>query len=95
MGIKPLLDRVVVVPNKSEEKTAGGIILPGNEKKTSTEGKVVAVGPGVRNEDGSFSPLSITVGDTVVYTQYGGTEIKLEGKDYLVLSESAILGIIQ
>lgn len=95
MGIKPLLDRVVVEQTKAEEKSAGGIILPGGEKKAHFQGKVIAVGPGFRSETGTFHPIGVSVGDTVIYSQYGSTEIKLEGSDYTVLSESNILGILE
>jgi chaperonin GroES len=94
MGIKPLLDRVVVEPTKAEEKSAGGIIMAGTDKKAPTQGKVIAVGPGFRSENGTFSPIGVNIGDTVLYSQYGSTEIKLNGTDYLVLSESNILGIL-
>lgn len=95
MELRPLLDKVVVEPLKAEEKSAGGIILAGKENQKTTKGKIVAVGSGIRKEDGSFSPLLVSKGDTVIYTQYGGTEVKVDGVDYLVLSENNILGILE
>jgi chaperonin GroES len=78
----------------SEEKSAGGILLPNADKKTTTQGKVVAVGPGSRNSDGTLNPMGVHEGDTVIYSQYGATEVKVDGLDYLVLSENNILGVL-
>jgi chaperonin GroES len=95
MNFKPLLDKVLVEPLKAEEKSAGGILLPGSENKKTNKGKVVAVGQGKRNKNGEVSPLLVSLGNTVLYNQYGGTEVKIEGSDYLVLSEENILGILE
>jgi chaperonin GroES len=89
MNIKPLADRVVVQPSAAEEKTAGGIIIPDTAKEKPQRGKVVAVGPGKKDE-----PLSVKEGDAVLYGKYAGTEINIEGEDYLILRESDILAII-
>ena len=91
--IKPLGDRVIVKPNEAEETTKGGIILPDTAKEKPIEGSVVAVGPG-KYEDGKLVELSVKVGDTVLYGKYGGTEITVEGDEYLIMRESDIYGIV-
>lgn len=91
--IKPLADRVIVKPLKAEEKTKGGIILPDTAKEKPMEGTVVAAGPGAR-EDGKLIDLTVKVGDTVLYGKYAGTEIKIEGEEYLIMRENDIFGII-
>ncbi len=91
--IKPLADRVIVKPKQAEEKTAGGIILPDTAKEKPIEGTIVAVGPG-RVEDGKLTELTVKVGDAVLYGKYGGTEISVEGEEYLIMRESDIYGII-
>ncbi|MEB3309704.1 MAG: co-chaperone GroES [Snowella sp.] len=92
--VKPLGDRVFVKVSPSEEKTAGGIYLPDNAKEKPQVGEVVAVGPGKRNDDGSRSPLDIGVGDKVLYSKYAGTDIKLGGEDYVLLTEKDILASV-
>jgi chaperonin GroES len=87
--IKPLADRVLVEPAAAETTTASGIIIPDNAKEKPQRGTVVAVGTGKKDE-----PLTVKVGDTVLYGKYGGTELKLEGKDYLMMRESDILAIV-
>ena len=89
LNIKPLADRVLVEPMEAETKTAAGIIIPDNAKEKPQKGTVVAIGNGTKDE-----PLTVKVGDTVLYGKYGGTELKLEGKDYLMMRESDILAII-
>lgn len=89
LSIKPLADRVIVQPAEAEQKTAGGIIIPDTAKEKPQRGTVVAAGPGKKDE-----PVSVKVGDTVLYGKYSGTEISLEGKDYLIMRESDILAII-
>ena len=89
LNIKPLADRVLVEPMEAETKTASGIIIPDNAKEKPQKGNVVAVGNGKKDE-----PITVKVGDTVLYGKYGGTELKLEGKDYLMMRESDILAII-
>ena len=91
--IKPLGDKVLVQPNTSTEKTAGGIVLPDSAKERPQEGKVIAVGPGRTLDSGEKVKISVKEGDTVIYSKYGGTEVKLDGTDYLILDESSILAI--
>ena len=89
LKIKPLADRVLVAPQEAETKTASGIIIPDNAKEKPQKGTVVAVGTGKKDE-----PLTVKVGDTVLYGKYGGTELKLEGKDYLIMRESDIFAVV-
>jgi chaperonin GroES len=89
LNIKPLADRVLVEPSAAETKTASGIIIPDNAKEKPQKGTVVALGNGKKDE-----PLTVKVGDIVLYAKYGGTELKLEGKDYLMMRESDILAIV-
>ena len=93
MKFKPLHDRVLIEVLDSSEKTAGGIIIPDTAKEKPQEGEVVAVGPGKRQENGDLLPIGVSVGDIVVFGQYGGNEIKIDGEDYLILSENDIFGI--
>jgi len=90
MDLEPLGERVIVEPGEGEEKTASGIVIPDTAKEKPQEGEVVAVGPG-RYEDGDLIPLDVEPGDTVIYSKYGGTEVKVAGKEYLILSERDIL----
>lgn len=92
--VKPLADRVFVKVSPSEEKTAGGILLPDTAKEKPQVGEVVQVGPGKRNEDGSHAPLEVKVGDQVLYSKYAGTDIKFSGDDYVLLSEKDILAVV-
>jgi len=89
--LQPLADRILVKPLAKEEVTRGGIVLPDTVKEKPQEGEVVAVGPGKRNDKGEVVVLDIKVGDIVLYAKYGGTEVKLEGEDYMILRESDIL----
>jgi chaperonin GroES len=91
--IKPLEDRVVIKPMKEEEKTVGGIVLPDTAKERPQEGEVVAVGTGKMGDDGKRLPMSVQVGDKVIYSKYGGTEIKINGEEYLIMRESDILAL--
>ncbi|MHB8780388.1 MAG: co-chaperone GroES [Candidatus Geothermincolia bacterium] len=93
MNLKPLGDRVVVKPGEGEEKTASGLVIPDTAKEKPQEGKVMAVGPG-RFEDGKVVPMGVKEGDTVIYSKYGGTEVKVEGEEYLILSERDILAVV-
>lgn len=94
MKIRPLADRVIVKPSEnSESKTAGGIIIPDTAKEKPQEGKVVAVGPGRVDDAGKIVPMSLKVGDKVLYSKYGGTEIKYESDTYLIMSEADILAV--
>lgn len=95
LKLKPLGGRVIVEPIEQEEKTAGGIILPETAKEKPQEGKVIAAGPGDRNEDGERIAMEVQVGDKVLYAKYSGTEIKLDGKKVLILRESDILAIVE
>ncbi|MDG1778331.1 MAG: co-chaperone GroES [Flavobacteriaceae bacterium] len=89
LKIKPLADRVLVEPVAAETKTASGIIIPDNAKEKPQKGKVVAVGDGTKDEK-----MTVSVGDTVLYGKYSGTELKLEGQDYIIMRESDILAIV-
>ncbi|MBM4170649.1 MAG: co-chaperone GroES [Ignavibacteria bacterium] len=93
--IQPLHDRVVVKPNEAEETTKGGIILPDTAKEKPIEGKVVAIGEGRVSDDGKVTKLTVKVGDTVLYGKYSGTEVKIDGEDYLIMRESDIYGIVK
>jgi chaperonin GroES len=93
MPLRPLSTKVVIIPSEEEDKTSGGIYLPDAAKKKPTEGKVIAVGKGRVLDDGTIAALSVSVGDTVVYSKYGGTEVTLEGKDYIILDEDQIYAI--
>lgn len=92
--VKPLADRVFVKVSPSEEKTAGGILLPDTAKEKPQVGEVVSVGEGKLNDDGSRSPVEVKVGDKVLYSKYAGTDIKLGGDDYVLLSEKDILAAV-
>ena len=89
INIKPLADRVVVLPNAAEEKTASGIIIPDTAKEKPQRGQVVAAGPGKKDE-----PITVKVGDQVLYGKYGGTELTVEGTDYMIMRESDIYAIV-
>lgn len=89
VSIKPLADRVLIEPAQAEEKTAGGIIIPDTAKEKPQRGTVVAVGPGKKDE-----PMTVKVGDNVLYSKYAGTEITVEGADYLIMRESDIVAIV-
>ncbi|MGI6638475.1 MAG: co-chaperone GroES [Desulfobulbus sp.] len=95
MKIRPLNDRVLVKRLESEEKTAGGIIIPDSAKEKPAEGEVVAVGPGKLNEAGQRVALNVAVGDRVLFSKYGGTDVKLDGEDFLIMREDDILGVVQ
>ena len=92
--LKPLGDRVVVKPAAAEEKTAGGIILPDTVKEKPVEGNVVAVGPGKVADDGKAIKMEVKVGDKVLYGKYSGTEVTINGEEYLIMRESDIFGIL-
>lgn len=94
MKLRPLDDRIVVKPLESEEKTAGGIVLPDTAKEKPTKGKVVSVGPGKLLKNGERVPLPIRAGDTVLYSKFAGSDIKLKDGEYKILSESEILAIV-
>tara|TARA_E500000178_G_C16877637_1_gene687441 strand:- start:55 stop:351 length:297 start_codon:yes stop_codon:yes gene_type:complete len=93
MKFRPLHDRVLIKVLDSEEKTAGGIIIPDSAKEKPQEGEVVAVGQGLKSESGKISPLDVKVGDVVLFGKWSGTEVKIDGKEYSIMKESDIMGI--
>jgi len=93
LNLKPLGDRVVIKVIPQEEKLASGIVLPGNAKEKPQEGEVVAIGTGRILDNGTRLPMEISVGDMVIYSKYAGSEVKVEGEEYLILSEKDILAI--
>jgi chaperonin GroES len=94
MKFRPLHDRVVVRRLESEEKTSGGIIIPDTAKEKPQEGQVEAVGPGARDESGKLVPLDVKSGDRILFGKWSGTEVKIDGQEYLIMKESDIMGII-
>ncbi|QQE65165.1 co-chaperone GroES [Leptolyngbya sp. BL0902] len=92
--VKPLGDRILVKVSEAEEKTAGGILLPDTAKEKPQVGEVIQVGPGKRNDDGSYQAIEVKVGDKVLYSKYAGTDIKLGSDDYVLLRESDILAAL-
>ena len=95
MNVKPLGDRILVERIEQESKTAGGIIIPDNAKEKPKKAKVLAVGPGAKDENGKRIAMDVSVGDVVLFTQWAGSEIKVDGKEYLVLKESDVIGIVE
>jgi chaperonin GroES len=96
MALKPLDDRIVVQPNEAEQTTASGLVIPDTAKEKPQQGKVLAVGPGKRAENtGELIPLDISVGQTVLYSKYGGTEVTVDGEDLLILSSRDVLAIVE
>jgi chaperonin GroES len=95
MKFRPLHDRIVVTRIDAEAKTAGGIIIPDTAKEKPTEGEVIAVGPGGRDESGKLIPLDLKKGDRVLFGKWSGTEIKIDGVEYLIMKESDIMGVIE
>jgi chaperonin GroES len=95
MRFRPLHDRVAVRRVTSDEKTAGGIIIPDTAKEKPSEGEILAVGPGGRDEAGKLIPLDVKVGDRVLFGKWSGTEVKLDGEEILIMKESDILGVMQ
>ena len=94
MAFRPLHDRVLVRRIEAEEKTAGGIIIPDNAKEKPSEGEIVAVGDGNRDDDGDRIPLDVKVGDRVLFGKWSGTEVKVDGEDLIIMKESDIMGIL-
>ena len=95
MGIRPLNDKILVVRVEEEEKTSGGIIIPDTAKEKPKEGRIVALGPGMKNKKGKRVPLEVKEGDHVLFAEYAGTEIKINGVEHLIMQEDDILGIVQ
>ncbi len=94
MAFRPQHDRVVVKRLEGEEKTKGGIIIPDSAKEKPQEGKIVAVGPGARDEAGKLLPLDVKAGDRVLFGKWSGTEVKVDGEDLLIMKESDVLGVV-
>ena len=95
MNIRPLNDRILVKRLEEEETTKGGIIIPDSAKEKPAEGEVVAVGSGKLNDKGERSPMEVTAGDRVLFSKYGGTDVKLDGEDHLIMREDDILAIVE
>jgi chaperonin GroES len=96
VNLQPLDDRIVVRPNEAEERTVSGLVIPDTAKEKPQQGEVLAVGPGKRSDtSGELIPTDVKVGDTVVYSKYGGTEIAVEGEDLLILSSRDVLAIVK
>ena len=94
MKFRPLHDRVLIKVLDSEEKTSGGIIIPDTAKEKPQEGEVVAVGPGKRLDNGSVQEMGLKKGDKILFSKYGGTEVKVDGEDYIIMREDDILGVM-
>ena len=95
VNIKPLEDRIVVQPIDAEQTTASGLVIPDTAKEKPQEGEVVAIGPGRIDDNGNRVPLDVNVGDKVIYSKYGGTEVKYDGKELLLLNARDILAVVQ
>lgn len=95
MSFRPLHDRVLVRRVEENEKTPGGIIIPDTAKEKPQEGKVVAVGPGSRGDDGKITPLTVQAGDRILFSKWSGTEVRIDGEDLLIMKESDVLGVIE
>jgi len=95
MHFRPLHDRVLVRRIDAEEKTSGGIIIPDTAKEKPQQGEIIAVGPGGRNEQGQLVPLDVKAGDIVLFAKWSGTEVKIDGKELLIMKESDLLGVVE
>lgn len=95
MKIRPLHDRVLVERLEAEEKTAGGIIIPDTAKEKPMEGRVVAIGSGARDDSGKIVPLDVAVGDVILFGKWAGTEVKIDGNEYIIMKESDIMGVVE
>jgi chaperonin GroES len=95
MKFRPLHDRVLIRRVESEEKTAGGIIIPDTAKEKPMEGEVIAAGPGARGEDGKLQPMDLKAGDRVLFGKWSGTEVKLDGEELIIMKESDIMGVLE
>ncbi|MBD3237628.1 MAG: co-chaperone GroES [Candidatus Eisenbacteria bacterium] len=97
MKIRPLADRILAkrLDEEKEQRSSGGIIIPDTAKEKPMEGKVEAIGPGRRNDDGSYQKLDLKIGDRILMSKYAGTEVKIEGDEYLILREDDVLGVIE
>ena len=94
MKFRPLHDRVVVKRIDAEQKTAGGIIIPDSAQEKPSQGEIIAVGPGGRDESGKLTPIDVKVGDVVLFGKWSGTEVKIDGQDLLIMKESDIMGVL-
>ena len=95
MSLRPLSDRILVERVEEDEKTKGGIIIPDTAKEKPAEGKIVATGNGRLGEDGKLLPMDVKVGDRILFSKYGGTDVKIDGNDYLILRQDDVLGVIE
>ncbi|ANA39440.1 co-chaperone GroES [Geobacter anodireducens] len=95
MNLRPLHDRIIVKRLEEENKTAGGIFIPETAKEKPQKGEIIAVGKGKKAEDGKVTPIDVNVGDKVLFGKYAGTEIKIEGQEYLIMREDDILGVME
>ena len=95
MKFRPLHDRVVVKRIDADQKTAGGIIIPDTAQEKPSQGEIIAVGPGGRDESGKLTPIDVKVGDVVLFGKWSGTEVKLDGVEYLIMKESDIMGVVE
>ncbi len=95
MSIRPLQDRVLIKRLEEETTTSGGIIIPDSAKETPAEGEVVAVGPGRKDDNGKIVPMDVKVGDKVIFSKYGGNEVKIDGVEHLIMREEEIVGVIE
>lgn len=95
MKFRPLLDRVLVKRTAEDTKTAGGIIIPDTAKEKPSQGEVIAVGPGARDEQGKMLPMSLKVGDRILFGKWSGTEVKIDGEELLIMKESDVLGVLE
>jgi chaperonin GroES len=95
MSLRPLSDRILVERVAEDQKTKGGIIIPDTAKEKPAEGKVVATGNGRMGEDGKLLPMDVKVGDRVLFSKYGGTEVKIEGTDYVIMRQDDVLGVVE
>ena len=95
MSLRPLQDRILVERVEEDEKTKGGIIIPDTAKEKPAEGKVVSVGIGRAGEDGKMLPMELKVGDRILFSKYGGTDVKIDGNDYLIMRQDDVLGVVE
>ena len=95
MSLRPLSDRILVERVKEDETTKGGIIIPDTAKEKPAEGKVIATGNGRMGEDGKLLPMDVKVGDRVLFSKYGGTDVKIDGADYLIMRQDDVLGVVE
>ncbi|HUT51188.1 MAG TPA: co-chaperone GroES [Alphaproteobacteria bacterium] len=94
MSFKPLHDRVLIRPLDEDEKSAGGIIIPDTAKEKPVQGKIIAVGAGVRDEQGKLTPMDVKIGNKVLYGKWAGTEVKIDGEDLVIMKESDVMGVL-